>query len=292
MKPLQAAKRSFRGSLVLLTGVVLGNGICCDAYAQNAAQPGSKSSAAAPFAMIECEQWTEGCATWTFLGPQGIGELPSGEEVSLTYSINGDKIIFIRAHSKGPLAGLRVTYTGTADKDGISGKFETTGNGQNKSGNWYSYETNADSRNLPSVMRMCIAPAYNLCWTWTWSNGHYDGIMSVNNGAGADGGTMMVESFTPRSVVLRMKQSGVSAVIKGKISSEGNTIVNADWSNSKGQAGLSTISWGTALNMAAGCCQPQQQPTPYTLGDVVNGLKVIDLGLEMVERLKRLTSQP
>lgn len=70
---------------------------------------------------------------------------------------------------------------------------------------------------IPPTMRVCA----RYCATWTWNNGHYDGIW--DNGAR---GRMMVKSFTPGSVVIeRRDANGLFAVYKGKIARDGHSIV-------------------------------------------------------------------
>ena len=70
---------------------------------------------------------------------------------------------------------------------------------------------------IPPTMRVC---AY-YCATWTWNNGHCDGIW--DNGAS---GTMTVKSFNLGSVVIeRRDKNGLLAVYKGKIARDGHSIV-------------------------------------------------------------------
>ena len=67
----------------------------------------------------------------------------------------------------------------------------------------------------------------NICGTWTWDNGNYDGHWA--NGSIA---TLTVQSFSVQSVTLtrtdtsKSASSGLTAVYTGQVSSQGNSIVN------------------------------------------------------------------
>jgi hypothetical protein len=213
------------------------------ASGQCAAQGAEKSHTPAQITMTECEG-TNNCATWTFVGTQGTGKWPSGELSNLIVErLDDNSVVIRRADSTGPSAGLTALYTGTRHGDRIGGEFTSSwqGHGDDKTGYWYA-TISRNQQDLPPAMRMCLAPNYNVCWDWTWNSGHYDGVMT--NG---DRGTMTTESFTPELIVLRVKTARYSAVVTGKISSQANSVVNADWSNTLGQAGLLNIAWGSAL---------------------------------------------
>jgi hypothetical protein len=294
MKPLQVVSRFFSGTLVLIS-VVLWNGLSCNAYAQNAAQPQSKSPTGGPVTMTECEQGTDGCATWTFQGAQGIGQWPSGEIASLTYTMDGNTIVFHRAHSTGPSKGLEVNYTGTPDKDGISGKFEFSSNGQKKSGNWYAFATNAAPISPPSEMHLCLV----VCQTWTLDKGapfdkpHY--------GSEAGGMIAVVDSWTRESVVIHRTDFGRvpgTAVLTGKLSGDGNSIVDGNiawtWHPCCGTTtkGRFVAAWGRAIETVrgfeGGSVQVQQSSPACGLDCAIKTGNTILSGLELLERLALL----
>src|ERR1700691_241897 len=74
-----------------------------------------------PITMTECEG-TNNCATWTFLGAQGIGQWPSGEISNLNVEHFDDNSVSIRrADPIGPSTGLTALYTGTRHGDRVAG---------------------------------------------------------------------------------------------------------------------------------------------------------------------------
>jgi len=74
-----------------------------------------------PITMTECEG-TNNCATWTFLGTQGIGQWPSGEISNLNVEHFDDNSVSIRrADPIGPSTGLTALYTGTRHGDRVGG---------------------------------------------------------------------------------------------------------------------------------------------------------------------------
>jgi hypothetical protein len=220
----------------------------------------SKPATGAAVNMTECEG-TNNCATWTFLGGQGSGQWPSGELASLSVEhSDADTVVIRRADSTGPSAGLTAVYKGTRHGDRVGGEFTSSwpGRWENKTSNWYATIGHAD-QSPPPVMRVCD-PA-GACSNWTWNNGHYDGAW---NNATA---TMTVVSFSTESVVIKRVDTGgrpgyYAYVYTGKISSQGNSILNGDWLGEPGsmQAGVSghyTATWGTALqNNPAARAQP------------------------------------
>ena len=168
---------------------------------QSAAQTPSKSQAASPVTMTECEG-VNNCARWTFLGVQGTGQWPSGEVANLTVERYDDNSAVIRrADSTGSSAGLTAVYTGTRHGDRVGGEFTSSwpGHWENKSGNWYA--TVEKPQSPPLAMRVCDLAGN--CVTWTWNNGHYDGNWD-RFGVTA---ILTVESFTPESVVIKRVDS-------------------------------------------------------------------------------------
>jgi hypothetical protein len=78
------------------------------AYCQNT-QP---AQAPVLVTMTECEG-VNNCAAWTFLGPQGNGQWPSGEVANLTVArADADSVEIHRADSTGSAAGLTAVYKG------------------------------------------------------------------------------------------------------------------------------------------------------------------------------------
>jgi hypothetical protein len=230
-----------------------------------------KSQPAVPVTMTECEG-TNNCATWTFLGLQGNGQWPSGEVANLNVeaSPDSDTVVIRRADSTGSSAGLTAIYTGTRHGDRVAGEFTSSwpGHWNNKSGNWYA--TVQKPQSPPPVMRVCDPPSF--CGIWTWNNGHYDGFWSVGGPPGGRSpvtAKLTVVSFSPESVIINRTDTspaprvGYTYVYTGKISADGNRIVNGNWSGTDG-SGHFTASWGAALEDAPPPAQlaPQRVVVP------------------------------
>jgi hypothetical protein len=253
-----------------------------------------------PVKMTVSEQGTEGYATWTFLGPQGIGEWPSGEVASLTYVIDGNQIVFTRVHSTGSLAGLIVTYTGTKDKDGISGKFTSNGH---KSGNWFAYATKETAIAPPSILHLCGPRNDGTCCTFRLENGKYTNYTNLPYQAN-EKRVLTIQSFSRESIVLRRVDTGsypLTATITGQISSEGNSLVNGTQritsfgGRPTNNVGAARMTWGTALDSVPGSDEldaaqgrPQQQEQ-ITLSDVRQAIDIVNTGLDLFDLLQRLT---
>ncbi len=192
-------------------------------------------STATPTAMTECEG-TNNCATWTFLGGQGNGQWPSGEIANLT----DDKTVTIRrADSTGASAGLTAVYSGTRHDDRVGGEFISSwpGHWANKSGNWYATVQKLTETTLPPEMHFCAQQCADL----KLENGHYCIPGAYGNGSS----TWTVESFTRESVILRRVDStGFTARYTGKMSSAGNSVINALANGSY----TFLLTWGAALN--------------------------------------------
>jgi len=232
--------------------------------ARNASPAPANSQAAVPVTMTECEG-TNNCATWTFLGTQGNGQWPSGEVANLAVEhFDANTVVIRRADSTGPSAGLTAVYNGARHGDRIGGEFTSSwpGHWNSTSGNWYATIGKA-AQSPPPVMRVCD-PA-GACSIWTWNNGHYDGAWSNATA------TMAVVSFSPDSVIIKRTDTGgrpgyYAYVYTGKISVQGNSILNGDWVGAPGsvQAGVSghfTATWGAALQDNPAARNPQaQQP--------------------------------
>jgi hypothetical protein len=226
----------------------------------SAVQAPSKSQAAVPVTMTECEG-TNNCTTWTFLGTQGNGQWPSGEIANLRVEhFDADTVVIRRADSTGSSAGLTAVYKGTRHGDRIGGEFTSSwpGRWDNKSGNWYATIGKA-AESLPSVMHFCAQH----CATLIWDNGHY----VIPGAYGGNGSSIWtVESFTRESVILdRADSNGFTGFYKGQISSEGNRLVNAvsassrsSLSNPDGNTRFNSfkLTWGTALDSIPGSDGP------------------------------------
>jgi len=218
--------------------------------AQKEAQAPSKSQVATPVTMTECEG-VNNCATWTFLGAQGNGQWPSGEIANLSVErYDNHSVVIRRADSTGSSAGLTAVYTGTRHGDRVGGEFTSSwpGHWENQSGNWYA--TVQKPQAPPPVMRVCDPNGQ--CSNWTWSNGHYDGAWSNATA------TIKVVSFTPESVIMKRTDTGgrpgfFAYTYSGKISTQGNSILDGIWVGDPGtrEAGTSghfTATWGAALD--------------------------------------------
>ena len=208
--------------------------------------PAQKQKAPTPVTMTECEG-VNNCATWTFLGSQGTGQWPTGELGNLTVEHYDDSSVEIhRADSTGSSAGLTATYKGTRKGDRVGGEFVSSwpGHWEDKAGNWYATVEQA-KQGPPGSLRVCPLPI-TVCSTWTLSGGHYDFL--GDNGVT---GTITIVSFDPEGVVLNRadngRTAGYSAVYSGKMTAQGNRILQGDWSDSNGGHGHFSAAWGTAI---------------------------------------------
>ena len=226
---------------------------------QTEAQAPPKRQAAVPVTMTECEG-TNNCATWTFLGKQGDGQWPSGEVANLTVeSLDGDNVVIHRADSTGSSAGLTAVYNGTRHAERIGGEFTSSwpGHWDDKAGNWYATIGKA-AQTPPSIMRVCNPGI--ICGTWKWNDGHYDGVW--------DGipktATITVASFSPDSVIMNRTDNddGRTFVLTGKISSQGNSIINGKQLRvDDGAAHTFTATWGAAFH-----ARPDHTQQPVIMG--------------------------
>ena len=225
------------------------------AAAQTAPQQAMASPKATVVTMTECEG-VNNCATWSFLGTQGNGKWPSGEEGNLTVEhFDADSVVIRRSDSTGNSAGYTAVYTGKRHGNNVGGEFTASWPGhENTTGNWYAtIETNA--KGLPRMMWHCTVNHTTLVWTW---NGEHYTASDGDTGASMPGMALNVIRFTPQSVVLRRIQTGATADLDGRISSEGNSIEgNGVW-HSQGNtwSGPFKMFWGTAK--PADCSAPPQ----------------------------------
>jgi hypothetical protein len=95
---------------------------------------------------------------------------------------------------------------------------------------------------MPPKIRFCD-PQH--CGTLTRRNGRYDAVYDDHSGTSfyAFGG------FTADSLTLhRVDQNGQTAVLEGKLSSQGNSIVNGVMTWDRGESTLFNMAWGRAIN--------------------------------------------
>lgn len=246
--------------LTVLLGLALTSNISGQnsSPAQNGAPVQGRSQAAGPVSMTECEG-TNNCATWTFLGAQGNGQWPSGELASLSVEhYDADSVVIRRADSSGPSAGLTAVYKGTRHGNRIGGEYTSSwpGHWNNQEGNWYATIGRA-SLTPPGVMRVCNQ---HICGTWRWNNGHYNGVW--------DGipktAIITVASFSPESVIFNRTDNddGRTFVLKGKISSQGNSIIDGEQVRDDGALHSFSAYWGDALHKG----QPAEPHQPMIVG--------------------------
>jgi hypothetical protein len=227
--------------------------------------------------MTECEG-INNCTTWTFLSKKGYSKWPTGEEAVLEVeSVNGDEITISRTDVTGSKAGLIATYKGTLHAGRLGGEFESHYQGHDDSGNWYAILGTPAPR-PPAVMHLCLAH----CQTWTLGEGPpFD---KLHYGSEASGMIAVVDSWTRESVVMHRTDYGSvpgTAVLTGKLSSDGNSIVDGNiawtWHPCCGTttSGRFIAAWGSAISTVPGSdaessSRPGQQVQPQiTLGEVL-----------------------
>lgn len=213
------------------------------------AQAPTAPPVAVPLNMTECEA-DQKCAAWTFLGKVGNGQGPSGEIEALSLeNVSADTVLIRRADTTGSTGGLTAVYKGTRHGDRIAGEFTSSwpGHWSSKSGNWYA-TIGKPPQTLPNIIRTCATPG-GTCWTWTWNHGHYDGFSSDARNA-----SMVIDSFTPDSVVMRVSIPALcttdcryTCVEKGRIASEGNRIIDGEVRDSEGDTYRFNAAWGDAI---------------------------------------------
>jgi hypothetical protein len=225
--------------------------------AQNAAPSPVQSQAGNPVTMTECEG-TNNCATWTFLGTQGNGQWPSGEIANLSVEkFDTSSAVIRRADSTGSSAGLTAVYKGTRHGNRIGGEYTSSwpGHWANQEGNWYATIETAP-QTPPTVIRVCD----NIrCGTLTWDNGVYDAVWADIPHVS----TISVVSFRADSVEMSMTDhtDGKTYAIKGKISSEGNSIINGEvWGTNNNYFNHYSAYWGAALRDHPPTTAQQTQP--------------------------------
>lgn len=117
---------------------------------------------------------------------------------------------------------------------------------------------------LPAVMRFCAT----FCFTLHLKDGHYDAIQDGDSKQ-AIVSTYTVVKFTPDDVEInRADNGGGRAVLAGKISPEGNSIIGGTikWTTGSGGAFPYHLTWGNAL-MSAATTTPAANATQSGSGD-------------------------
>ena len=224
-------------------------------HGQTSAPAPSKPKTAVPVTMTECEG-TNNCATWTFLGAQGNGQWPSGEVANLSVErYDANSVVIRRADSTGSSAGLTAVYTGIRHDDRVGGDYTSSwpGHWNSKSGNWYA-TVERNPAGPPSVMHVCLAN----CGTWTLDKG--PPFNKPHYGSAASTTLVTVDSWTRESVIMNRTDTGSvpgTAILTGKLSSDGNSIVNGNiawtWHPCCGTgSGPFTAAWGPAINTVPG----------------------------------------
>jgi hypothetical protein len=141
------------------------------------------------------------------------------------------------------------------------------------------------SVNLPQTMRFCGSR----CFILTMRDGrYYDAIGEGGLGWNVESRYTIVQ-FTPDAISLkRVDTTGASAVVTGKISSQGNSIVDGvmEFHMPDGRVfpAAYQLSWGTALALArpAGSQQGSSQANSSKTGTIIG-----DIFLEGLKTLKK-----
>jgi len=218
------------------------------------------------------------CGTWTFSGSQGTGRWDNGAVADLIVQQFDSNWVIIRRSDgpEGATPGLTAIYRGKLSHDRIEGTVTWTWPGHWKKqvdGTWSSSLNDSSSlaprpepptgagtpppvakhpavpKGLPSIMHWCSKH----CTTLVWRTDHYTEIAAPGRSI------VTVESFTPESIVLNrtdVKPPG-TAVLKGKLSPRGDTIVDGTitWtSHPCCELGSSpfTAAWGEAIDTVPG----------------------------------------
>jgi hypothetical protein len=123
-----------------------------------------------------------------------------------------------------------------------------------------SSEAKPSNSQYPAVMHLCPDPPDISCATFKWENGQYTNYTNLP-GQFSEKRILTVERFTRDSVIMHRVDFGsypLTAVVAGKISSDGNTLANGTFhlTSFQGKATDITVrvlmTWGTALNSIPG----------------------------------------
>lgn len=174
-------------------------------------------------------------------------------------------VVIKRADSTGAAAGLAAAYTGTRHGERVGGFTSSwPGHWDNKSGNWYAI-LERDSVTPPSVMHWCTNSGN--CFTLTMENGHH---VAYDNGKRQGSSIRTIESFKRDSVVIRRTEPTATAMVTGKISPEGTSIVDGtiSWIGMDVH-GTFRAAWGAALGTVPGSNNERDRangtPAPSTV---------------------------
>jgi hypothetical protein len=286
-----------------------------------AAQEQAVDAPEIPNRMSECEgDGNATCSVWTFTGAEGLGRWSNGASANLTVQqFDPGWVIIRRTDPSGTSAGLTGVYIGKLHGNRVEGTVTWRWPGHwNKEvqGTWYatfgepgptgsapgpqertpqigqgaqpqvSQGTGKDEErtvppNIPRVMHWCSLH----CTTLIWDHGHYTDASAPGNAV------WEIESFTPESVILHRtdyKPYPGTAVISGKISGQGNTIVNGTitWTYHPCcglSSGTFNAAWGAALGTVPGSDQERDrgQQLPEQTG--VCASKRIRFAMQIVE---------
>lgn len=200
------------------------------------------------FSLSMCETSVR-CATWTFHGRHGKGEWSTGEVAELTVEMfDGDQVTVSRRDIGGPTIGLNAIYVGTRANDRIVGTFQVM---ESRSGTAKPIQWTAKLApivpSLPKTMRSCITPEYAFCWTYHWNGREYDTI-SETDASVTRTGVVKVLNFSQDNVITWSElPNGYWSINKGKISTEGQRIMDGTNYDSNGTNGTFMAVWGDAI---------------------------------------------
>jgi hypothetical protein len=234
-----------------------------------AAQTSSESQKPVPVTMTECEG-VNNCATWTFLGAQGNGKWPTGEDANLSVErYDTNSVVIRRADSTGTSAGLTAVYTGTRHGDRVGGDFTSSwpGHWDNKAGNWYA--TVEAPVTLPSVFHVCSG---DHCFTYTLESGKFTNYTNLPYQSG-EKRILTIRSFTRASVVFDEVDYGtfpLTATWTGQVSPQNSNVVEGigritSWAGKPTHNPAGTpfkLAFGASLDTVAGSDGERSGPRP------------------------------
>jgi hypothetical protein len=233
--------------------------------------------------VMEC-QGINNCTSWTFVNTKGYAKWPTtGEEAVLeVVSLKDGTIVISRSDATGAKRGLTATYRGTLhDRNRVGGEYESVYQGQQDSGDWY-WLVESNPLSLPPIMHMCIRCDEGLGGTLVLEDGHY---RVVNPGPGGTS-ILTVEKFTRDSVIFHRTDSGrfpSTAVLTGKLSMDGNSIVNGIQTFPDGTSHTFRAAWGSAINTVLGSRGPDPvvSSPQITLSDIAAGIHVFHEAIDI-----------
>jgi hypothetical protein len=249
--------------------------------------------------MRECENGI--CGNWTFGEDLGTGHYDNGAVATLTYKIEKrakgegkdrfiETIVTIKREDfSGKLKGLKVTYTGTSDSNGLHGTFLSS-DPKHKSGDWIASPAEPELE-PPNEFHFCGLH----CSTLRRDNGFSDDQPHY----GTTSSVWIVEKFTPDSVVIdrteynQNHEKVLHMTLTGSLSSKGDEIVNgksvwdyAAWEPHSG-TGCFSAAWGDDEEKVPGsdaemnarnypnCQTGATPPPPIKVRDVTEALDLM-----------------